>query len=269
MQAKLDQRALARQPTRRPSRARFAGILDEAEQLLLERGLDGFSIPTLAERLSYTRASIYHFFPTPYALLNELSRRYFQESSAQVMEVARGWGDLPWRELMNRVLRFAADYYNARPVARILLLGGPVTDQNFRIQEQTNEELGRVFRALFQMRGIELPKQPDVAWIAVDIVDGVLRHSQYRHDRITNACRDEAVRAVVSYLEPYAKRSSRHRSPVMELPAAGGAFPARPADREGRKTPLARSDAREAEVTERRRKPSSRAASRDPRTSRQ
>src|SRR5207244_1726842 len=101
------------------------------------------------------------------------------------------------------------DYYNARPVARILLLGGPVTDQNFRIQEQTNEELGKVFRALFKERGIELPKEPDVAWIAVDIVDGVLRHSQYRHGRITNACRDEALRAVIAYFEHYADRPVR------------------------------------------------------------
>jgi AcrR family transcriptional regulator len=215
MQPKLDRRALARQPIKPPSRARFEGILDEAEQLLLEQGLNGFSIPALAERLGYTRASIYHFFPTPYALLNELSRRYFQESSTQVMGVARGWDELPWRELLARMLQFAADYYNARPVARILLLGGPVTDQSFRIQEQTNEEIGRVLRAIFQMRGIDLPEEPDVAWIAVDIVDGVLRHSQYRHDHITDACRDEAVCAVVAYLEPYAKRSSRHRSRIM------------------------------------------------------
>jgi hypothetical protein len=117
-----------------------------------------------------------------------------------------------------RVLQFAADYYNARPVARILLLGGPVTDQSFRIQEQTNEQLGQLFRALFQMRGIDLPKEPDLAWIAVDIVDGVLRHSQYRHDRITDACREEAVRAVVAYLEPYAERSKRRPRSYLDAP---------------------------------------------------
>jgi hypothetical protein len=86
-----------------------------------------------------------------------------------------------------------------------------VTDQNFRVQEETNEQLGRVFRALFQARGIDLPKKPDVAWIAVDIVDGVLRHSQYRYGRITVACRDEAVRAATSYLALYAEASPHPR----------------------------------------------------------
>lgn len=204
MPTKLDQRAVARQPIKLPSRARFEGVLDAAEQLLLEQGFNGFSIPSLAERLGYTRASIYHFFPTPHALLNELSRRYYEESSKQVMAVALASSGLPWRDVMEQVLKFAADYYNARPVARMLLLGRLMTDENFNIQEQTNQQLGQLFRGLFQARGIELPQEPDVGWIAVDIVDGILRHSQYRYDRITDSCRDEALRAVTAYLAPYA-----------------------------------------------------------------
>lgn len=200
MSLPLDRRAVARQPIKPPSRARFQGVLDAAEQLLLEQGLNGFSIPALAERLGYTRASIYHFFPTPYALLNELSRRYYEESSTLIMELARAAGGQPWKALLEQLLQVSAAYYNARPVARMLLLGRLMTDENFSIQEQTNQRLGQLFRGLFQDRGIELPKEPDVGWIAVDIVDSILRHSQYRHDRITDACRDEALAAVIAYL---------------------------------------------------------------------
>jgi AcrR family transcriptional regulator len=203
MEQKLDERALARQPTKLPSRARFEGVLDEAEKLLLEQGLNGFSIPVLAERLGYTRASIYHFFPTPYAMLNELSHRYFKESSTLIIELAQGFGGLAWGELIARVVSFAAEYYNARPIARMLLLGGPVTDQSFRIQEQTNEQLGAMIHTEFQKRGFVLPKEPDAAWITVDIADGILRHSQYRYDRITDQCRDEAVYAMTAYLARY------------------------------------------------------------------
>jgi AcrR family transcriptional regulator len=211
MATRLDQRAVARLPTKRPSRERFQGILDEAEKLLLEHGLNGFSIPILAERLGYTRASIYFFFPTPYAVLNELSRRYFQDSCKQVMEFARARDEMSWRELMARAIHFGADYYNQRPVARMLLLGGTSTDQNFLIQEETNQQLGQVFRTLFHVRGIDLPTEPDAAWIVVDIVDGVLRHSQYRYNRITDGCRDEAVRAATSYLATYAEASPSYR----------------------------------------------------------
>jgi AcrR family transcriptional regulator len=202
---RLDRRAVARLPTKRPSQARFQRILDEAEKLLIEHGLNGFSIPLLAERLGYTRASIYFFFPSPYAVLNELSRRYFKDSCAQIIEFARGRDEMSWRELMARVIGFGVDYYNERPVARMLLLGGPSTDQYFLIQEETNQQLGDVIRTLFQTRGIDLPTEPDAAWLVVDIIDGVLRHSQYRHGRITDGCRDEALRAANSYLATYAE----------------------------------------------------------------
>lgn len=203
MSTTLDRRAVARQPIKPPSRARFQGVLDAAEQLILEQGLNAFSIPAVAERLGYTRASIYHFFPTPHALLNELSRRYYEESSTVIMELARASRELPWKALLERLLQVAAAYYNARPVARMLLLGRLMTDENFNIQEQTNQRLGQLFRSLFQERGIELPNEPDAAWIAVDIVDSILRHSQYRHDRIIDSCRDEALRAVVAYLSTH------------------------------------------------------------------
>lgn len=213
---KMDQRALARQPTKFPSRIRFQGILDEAERLLLEDGLNGFSIPALAERLGYTRASIYNFFPTPHAVINELSQRYFRESSDLVRDFARAHSRLSWRPLLTQAIKFAADYYNGRPLARMLLLGGPLADQNYRIQEETNEQLGEIFRALFLERGIALPKEPDVAWIFIDIVDGVLRHSQYRYGRITDSCRDEAVRAAISYLAPYAEMSPSQRQRALK-----------------------------------------------------
>jgi AcrR family transcriptional regulator len=214
MATKLDQRSQARLPTKAPSRIRFQGILDEAERLVLEDGLNTFSIPALAARLGYTRASIYHFFPTPHAVLNELSRRYFQESAAQIMEFARTKDMLSWQELLVQVMNFAANYYNERPVARMLMLGGPLADKNYSIQEETNEQLGGLFRVLFQIRGFDLPKEPDVAWIFVDIVDGVLRHSQHRYCHITDGCRDEALRVATAYLGLYADTKQRQRRQV-------------------------------------------------------
>src|SRR5271168_1743638 len=111
MSTALEPRAQARLPTKAPSKIRFQGILDEAERLVLEHGLGGFSIPALAERLGYTRASIYHFFPTPNAVLNALSRRYFQESVIQIMAFARARDMLSWRDLLTQVVDFAAEYY--------------------------------------------------------------------------------------------------------------------------------------------------------------
>ncbi len=201
----LDERAVARKPRLPKTIARLNGILDEAEKVILELGLEGFSIPILAARLDYTRASIYRFFPTPHAILNELSLRYFDESAERVAEVASESVDLPWRELVTKLVHFITDYYNEKPIARILLLGGAVTDKTFRIQEITNQRLGQALRLLLEMRGLQAPTEPDVAWLAVDLSDAIMRHSNYRYGRITEAYRDEVIRATVAYLETYIK----------------------------------------------------------------
>lgn len=201
----LDERAVARKPRLPKTIARLNGILDEAEKIILELGLEGFSIPILAARLNYTRASIYRFYPTPHAILNELSLRYFDESAEKVATLAAEHMDLPWRELVGKLVGFITDYYNSKPITRILLLGGAVTDKTFRIQEITNQRLGGALRLLLEARGLSVPVEPDVAWLAVDISDTIMRHSNYRHGRITEAYRDEVIRATLGYLETYIK----------------------------------------------------------------
>jgi hypothetical protein len=112
---------------------------------------------------------------------------------------------------LDQVMTFTADYYNQRTAARILLLGGAIADQDHLVAEETNQQLGELFRILFQMRGVDLPKEPDVAWILVDIVDSVLRHSQHRYRRITDECRDEALRAATAYVSFYAEAPRQTR----------------------------------------------------------
>ena len=63
MSDELDTLATAKRPTQKRARERFERVLDAAEELLVESGLSGFSIPVLAERLGYTRGSVYAYFP--------------------------------------------------------------------------------------------------------------------------------------------------------------------------------------------------------------
>lgn len=208
MNQALNRDALPRQPLQQRAKERFERVLEEAEALLLEAGLGGFSIPLLAERLGYPRATVYKFFPTPYAVLNELLRRclaQLEESLALKAEpvVARG---LPWREAARLLVTHAAAFHNANPVARLLILGGPVSDESWRAQEITIQHLGSLTRRLFAAVGVKLPQEPDVATLAIDIGTTCFRHSVFLHGAITPAYRDEAVYAMVAYLARYADR---------------------------------------------------------------
>jgi AcrR family transcriptional regulator len=206
MNQALSSDALPRRPLQQRAKDRFERVLAEAEALLLETGLGGFSIPLLAGRLGYPRATIYKFFPTPYAVFNELLRRCLAELEETLVReaapvVAQG---LPWREAARLLVTHAAAFHNAKPVARLLILGGPVSDESYRAQEITIQHLGGLARQLLAAVGITLPAEPDVATLAVDIGTTCFRHSVLLHGEITPAYRDEAVYAMVAYLARYA-----------------------------------------------------------------
>ncbi len=204
----LDRRALARQPQQLRSRERFDLVLDRARQILRRDGLSGFSIPVLAERLGFNRASIYKFFPTPYAVLNELVRRALEQLDARLTARAGQLVDRPWPEALRAVTFEAAAFYNDDPVARLLILGGPVTDDSYRVQELAIRKLGGLTRALLESRGIQLPRsRPDAAMLLVDIGTTCFRVSQFLHGEITREYREEAVLAMQAYLV-------RHVGPV-------------------------------------------------------
>jgi AcrR family transcriptional regulator len=206
MNQALNADALPRQPLQQRAKDRFERVLAEAEALLLERGLGGFSIPLLAERLDFPRATIYKFFPTPYAIFNELLRRYLAQleealSLAAGPVVAQG---LSWREAATTLVAHAAGFHNSHPVARLLILGGPVSDESYRAQEITIQHLGGLTRRLLETARIALPREPDVASLAVDMATTCFRHSVFLHGEITPAYRDEATYAMIRYLSRYA-----------------------------------------------------------------
>jgi AcrR family transcriptional regulator len=194
--------AHAKQPTQKRAQERFRRVLDGAEELLGEEGLSGFSIPALAERLGYVRGSIYAYFPTPHALLNELAKRHLRRIMklfAKSPELAL----LPWRKGIETGVGLAADYYNAQPAARLLILGGAVTDYSYRAQEMTIKGIGDFGRAAWATRGIHLPTQPDVTTLAIDLGMSCFRRSVFEHGEITLIYRETAGRVMNGFLERY------------------------------------------------------------------
>lgn len=212
MSAVLKPHLIARQPQQQRAVERFEQVLAAADTLLRTRGLAGFSIPKLAEELGYTRASIYKFFPTPYAVLNELARRYLERLERLLDTEAGAVLDLPWDEAARTLVGIAAGFYDRNPVARVLILGGPLTDDSYRAQELTIQRLGKLAHGLLARQGIELPAgSPDVATLAVEIGTTCFRLSHFSHGRITPEYRAEAAHAMIAYLSRFAGERPRSR----------------------------------------------------------
>lgn len=206
MEGSIEPRHVARQPRQQRSRERFENMLEGARALLLDAGMAGFSLPALAERLDYTRASVYQYFPTPYALLNELLKRELAELEGQLRAKGRQLEGRTWRETLTRVVHLAADFHNSHPVGRMLILGGPMSDEGQLAQNHCMQQLAAICRALLGERGVTLPREPDAALIAVEIGTTCLRVAFQTHGTVTPSYRDETVAAMTCYLQGYAEQ---------------------------------------------------------------
>lgn len=211
MNSALDQRALPRKPQQQRAIDRFELVLEASHALLAESGLAGFSIPAVAARLDYTRASIYKFFPTPYAILNELARRHFVGLERRLAGEAARLLTLAWEDLVRAIVKEAAAFHNAHPVGMMLALGGAVTDESYRSYALTVQHLGALARQLLAAHRIAIATAPvDVASLAVDLGTTCFRHSYFLHRTITPAYQDAAATVMISFIKARAPTAGVH-----------------------------------------------------------
>lgn len=194
----------ARPPQQARGRERFARILEAAEAQLLVRGASELSIPELASTLGYTRTSVYHFFPTSYAILNELTRRHLAAIEEQVESLSRNIKEQPWEDVLGEVTDLVSDYYNSHPVAGVLILGSSASTESHKALQLTVLHLGRYVEMLMRIIGVSLPsEEPDAKALTVELGTACLRLSWFLHGHISDAYRGECKRAMIGYLKQY------------------------------------------------------------------
>lgn len=198
-------RPRARGPMQERSQQRVAAAIEVAERMIESRGPEETSIPEIAKESGVPRASLYQFFPTKYALFAHLAERHLAQVAQRVQAAGERSGPLPWRQLIAQLVDAAADYYDATPVASLLVLGGPTSRSAYLAQEVTIEHIGQAVRELMARSpdNPALPPQPDVATLCVEIAFTCMKFGYYRDNRLSPQARAEAVRATTAYLATY------------------------------------------------------------------
>lgn len=204
-----------RVPVQQRAQARCDAVLAGARDLLAEGGLADFSIPILARRLSFPRATVYNFFPTPQAILNELARHGLAELERRLTRQIMSEPTRDWRLQIHRSMAVVADFYAERPVDRLLILGTAISgDDSYRAVALTCEHLGRAASRFFAANGVVIPSSPvDVLPLAVNVGTTCLRHSELTCGRITPEYLEAGVQAMVQMLEPYVHAALANRAP--------------------------------------------------------
>lgn len=177
-------------------------MLEAAESMLEEVGPERTSIPELAEVTGVPRHAIYPFFPDKYALFSHLAQRHMEELGKALATSKRGADARTWRAWVEGMIKVAADYYNAHPSASALLLRGSFADTDRAAHEAKNAAIGGLLRAKAASLKVlkALPKKPDAAALAVEIVFACFKHGYVSEGGVSPRICEEASRAATSYL---------------------------------------------------------------------
>lgn len=84
---------LAVKPKQKRSMARVARLLDAAESLVTEHGVQGFALSAVAKLTGTAQGSLYQYFPSRDALLGSLHERYVKEALAAMDGVEAGFAE--------------------------------------------------------------------------------------------------------------------------------------------------------------------------------
>jgi AcrR family transcriptional regulator len=76
-------------PQQDRSRVRFLALLDAAEEMIVESGLQGLAMRELARRANLPHSSVYHYFPSTTALIRALVERQFDKLSGTLETALR------------------------------------------------------------------------------------------------------------------------------------------------------------------------------------
>lgn len=194
-----------RKPVQARSIARFEKILDAAEELILENGIDNTSHHKVAERAGLPSASVYQYFPSRELIFQALSERHFETVIELYQANAQKANIKTWQDLARLLVETGYQYYTTDPIGEQLFLGVHAATNVRKGAAGRLTEFAEWFLTLFEP--LDSPPAIDdlkeKLAICVNLMDAAFVRSLALHNAIKPEYREEALRAVTGYLGTY------------------------------------------------------------------
>jgi AcrR family transcriptional regulator len=196
----------SRAPLQERSQQRVACGLKTAEYLLILVGPEETSIPEIAIKSGVPRASLYQFYPNKYAIFAHLAqihllRLEYIVKAKTIEAIHQNLKNL--ETIVTLLTNIVADYYDASPVASILILGGPFSQSSYQAQESMIGSITHTIREFFNQvePPLFLPEKPDVVTLVIEIAFACMKHGYYQESFISPMIREQAAKASLAYLK--------------------------------------------------------------------
>jgi len=168
---------LRRVPTQARSKERFERILDAADAIFADVGVDAATTEAIAEQAGTSIGSVYQFFPNKKALFDALCTRYLDRARLLFESlVASGIALRPWPELVDAVVdafwRFNVDL----PGFRAIWVHQNISIEMLDASDAVNRAIAEQAEGVIQAFAPRLSKarREIVAMTAVEAVSAML-----------------------------------------------------------------------------------------------
>lgn len=202
---KIDKRHTAKIPVQARSKLRFNKILETAERLMLEVGVDEVSPHKIAKEVGISATSVYQYFPTIGALYSTMAEIHFVKVFEIVDEKIDDTRIRHWQDLANIFVDGAYDFYSQDKISETLFLGMLIVPS---IKELTASRLTRFsqwyaekFSLLYKKKDLE-PLAEKIA-ISIEIMKGIYIRNLSINGELSEYYREEARIIIVNYLRDF------------------------------------------------------------------
>lgn len=194
-----------RVPTQARSRKRVEAILDAAERLVVDRGVEALTTRDIAQAAGVPVASLYQYFADKEEVLLALAQRDMDEMDEQVARDVAALPELTVAGLVAATMGAFVEVYRRRPAFVVIYLRGRTNSAVARFGRVHNVRTATTLRDLALAEGLcDERLTPAIAELAVELGDRIFQLA-YEHrldgDPVLAA---EGVALLTAYLERFA-----------------------------------------------------------------
>ncbi|MFF0014140.1 TetR family transcriptional regulator [Streptomyces sp. NPDC005374] len=121
--------SLRRTPQQARSRARLARVLDAAERILVEEGVESLTTTRIASEARVSVGSLYQYLPDRGAIIDALAAGYFATLEAAMDELVRVASAEHWTDPVGVLIDAYAEIYRTEHGFRALWFGNGLTER--------------------------------------------------------------------------------------------------------------------------------------------
>jgi AcrR family transcriptional regulator len=201
----IDGRA-TRAPVQRRGQQRVDEILEAAELVISEVGVEAATMNAIAERSGASVGSLYHFFPNKTAILTAMTARYLESVAGLLQQELRfDQPSLPLEQLFTDMIAAFARMDEAHPgYMAVCRATDAASGGKSPIALATEAHMQSMVEQLLMQRFPGIPPRDAAAMAAVSVVTvhSVLDHALSTRADMRPALRASLVQLMVNYFSP-------------------------------------------------------------------